>query len=167
MIEKVTAATCVEFAIKTEEIGAELYQGLARKFASDRELRELFEGLGRDEVHHGEQIKVMQQRLVPRFRDQPVTAEQQDYLRAMSMSDIFSGPKGLARDLEGIESREDALERALTLEKATLAYYQAVRELVGAEEVLDSLIATEKKHVVKVMQLLLTGEKFRGLADAF
>lgn len=97
MIEKVTAATCVEFAIKTEEIGAELYQGLARKFASDRELRELFEGLGRDEVHHREQIKVMQQRLVPRFRDQPVTAEQQDYLRAMSMSDIFSGPKGLAR----------------------------------------------------------------------
>ena len=167
MIEKVTAETCVEFAIKTEEIGAELYQELARKFASDRELRELFEGLGRDEVHHGEQIRGMQVRLAPRFRDRPVPAEQQDYLRAMSMSDIFSGPKGLARDLEGIRTREDALERALNLEKATLAYYQAVRDVAGPDEVLDSLIAVEKKHVVKVMQLLLTGARFRGLADTF
>ena len=167
MIDEVTAETCLEFAIKTEEIGAELYQGLARKFASDRELCELFEGLGRDEVHHGEQIRAMGQRFVPRFRDEPVPAEQQDYLRAMSMSDIFSSPKGLAGDVAGIKSREDALERALNLEKATLAYYQAVRDVVGTDEVLDSLIATEKKHVVKVMQLLLTGEKFRGLADSF
>ena len=167
MIKDVTAASCVEFAIRTEEIGAELYQGLARKFASDRELRDLFEGLGRDEVHHGEQIRGLQQRLTPRFRDQPVSAEQRDYLRAMSMSEVFSGPKGLAGDVEGIRSRDDALERALHLEKATLAYYQAVRDLVGPEEVLDSLIAVEKKHVVKVMQLLITGAKFRGLADPF
>ncbi|HEY6107028.1 MAG TPA: ferritin family protein, partial [Anaeromyxobacteraceae bacterium] len=109
MIDEVTAETCLEFAIKTEEIGAELYHGLARRFASDSELRELFEGLGRDEVHHGEQIRAMGQRLVPRLRDEPVPAEQQDYLRAMSMSDIFS--KGLARDVAGIKSREDALER--------------------------------------------------------
>jgi rubrerythrin len=167
MIKDVTAAACVEFAIKTEEIGAELYQGLARKFASDRELRELFEGLGLDEAHHGEQIRGMQQRLAPRFRDHPASAEQQDYLRAMSMSDIFSGPKGLARDLDGIRNRDDALERALNLEKATLAYYQAVRDVVGPDEVLDSLIAVEKKHVVKVMQLLITGARFRGLADTF
>ncbi|HET6921614.1 MAG TPA: ferritin family protein [Anaeromyxobacteraceae bacterium] len=167
MIEKVDAATCLEFAVKTEEIGAELYQALARKFASDRELRELFEGLGRDEVQHGEQIRAMGDRLVPRFRERPVSAEQRDYLRAMSMSDIFAGPKGLAGDAGAIQSREDALERALHLEKATLAYYQAVRDVVGPEEVLDSLIAVEKKHVVKVMQLLLTGARFRGLADTF
>ncbi|HYQ80495.1 MAG TPA: ferritin family protein [Anaeromyxobacteraceae bacterium] len=167
MIKDVNAASCVAFAIQTEEIGAELYRGLARKFASDPELRELFEGLGQDEVHHGEQIRGLQQRLAPRFRDQPVSAEQRDYLRAMSMSDVFSGPKGLARDVEGIRSRDDALERALNLEKATLAFYQAVRDLVGPDEVLDSLIAMEKKHVVKVMQLLITGARFRGLADAF
>ncbi len=167
MIKDVNAASCVAFAIQTEEIGAELYRGLARKFASDRELRELFEGLGQDEVHHGEQIRSLQQRLAPRFGDQPVSAEQRDYLRAMSMSDVFSGPKGLARDVEGIRSRDDALERALNLEKATLAFYQAVRDLVGPDEVLDSLIAMEKRHVVKVMQLLITGARFRGLADSF
>jgi len=167
MIENVTAETCVAFAIKAEEIGAELYQGLARKFAADVELRELFERLGRDEVHHVEQIRAMGERLVPRFRDRPVSAEERDYLRAMSMSEIFSGEKGLAANLDGIRTREDGLERALHLEKATLAYYQAMREVVGADEVLDSLIAVEKKHVVKVMQLLITGARFRGLADSF
>ena len=166
MIENVTAEACVAFAIKTEEMGAALYQGLARKFAADVELRELFERLGRDEVDHVEQIRAMGQRLVPRFRDRPVSAEEQDYLRAMSVSDVFSGRDGLAGDLGGVQSREDALKRALHLEKATLAYYQAVRDVVGSEEVLDSLIAMEKKHVVKVMALLVGEAMLRGLADS-
>jgi rubrerythrin len=49
----------VAFAVKTEELGAELYQELARKFAADVELRELFEQLGRDEVDHAQQIRAM------------------------------------------------------------------------------------------------------------
>ena len=108
----------------------------------------------------------MGERLVPRFRDRPVSAEEQDYLRAMSMSDIFSRPEGLAGDLDRIQSREDALKRALHLEKATLACYQAVRDVAGPEQVLDSLIAMESKHVVKVMALLIAGAMLRGLADS-
>jgi rubrerythrin len=166
MIQKVTAETCVAFAIETEEMGAELYAGLARKFAADGELRELFEGLGRDEVHHGEQVRAMGDRLRPRFRDRPVSVEEQDYLRAMSMSDVFSGPGGLAGELGDIQTRGDALKRALRLEKSTLAYYKAMRDVVGPEEVLDSLIAMERKHVVRVMALLVTETMMRGLADS-
>jgi rubrerythrin len=166
MIENVTAETCVAFSIQTEEMGAELYLGLARKFAADVELRELFDRLGRDEVDHAAQIRTLGERLVPRFRDRPFSTEEQDYLRAMSMSDIFSRPGGLVEDLGAIQSRKDALKRALHLEKATLAYYQAIRDVVGAEEVLDSLIAMERKHVVKVMALLVTETMLRGLADS-
>ena len=36
-----------------------------------------------------------------------------------------------------------------------------------ADDILDALIAVEKKHVVKVMQLMVTGAKFRGLADSY
>jgi len=167
MQESLTAAKCVEFAMKTEEIGADLYRALARKFAADLELRELFEGLSQDELQHGELFRALHDRLVPRFPGKTVPAEQRDYLRAMAMDEIFSGDKGLAANVEAIKSRDDALERALHLEKATLAYYQAVREVLGPEETLDALIAVEKRHVVKVMQLLLTGAKFRGLADSF
>jgi rubrerythrin len=166
MIENITAAKCLEFAIKTEEMGAELYQRLAKKFSSDRELSELFEGLGRDEVQHGERFRALGERTLPRLRDQRIPIEQQNYLRAMSISDVFA-TKELARDVESIRSREDALERALNLEKATLGYYQAVRDILGEDDVLDSLIAVEKSHVVKVMQLMLTGAKFRGLSDNY
>ncbi len=167
MLEDVTVAKCLEFAVETEEIGAELYRRLAGKFSSDRELGELFEGLGRDEERHGEQFRLLRDQVLPRFRDREISPEQRDYVRAMSMSAIFSGDKGLAKDVEGIKTREDALERALGLEKATLSYYQAVRDITGADVILDSLIAVEKKHVVKVMQLMMTGAKFRGLADSY
>jgi rubrerythrin len=167
MIEDVTAASCVKFAMKVEEMGAELYQGLARKFASDPGLSELFEGLGRDEVQHGELFRALGERLAARLGQRPLSADDQDYLRAMAASEIFSGGKTPAVDVDAIRTRDDALERALGLEKATLAYYQAVRDVVGADEVLDSLIAVEKRHVVKVMQLLVTGAKFRGLGDSF
>jgi rubrerythrin len=167
MIENVTPAKCVEFAIKTEEIGAELYHQLAEKFPSDRELTELFRELGREEVHHAEQFRALRDRFARSHEGQAISADQANYIRAMSMSDIFSGPKGLAMAVDGIRTRDDALERSLHLEKATLAYYQAVREALGADEVLDALIAVERRHVLMVMQLLVTGAKFRGFADSY
>ncbi|HZY02172.1 MAG TPA: ferritin family protein [Anaeromyxobacteraceae bacterium] len=166
MIQDVTAESCVAFALKTEEMGAELYQGLARKFAADVELRDLFERLAAEEVDHAEQIRTMGERLVPRLRDRPLSAEEQDYLRAMTMSDIFSRAWGPAVDIGNVRTREDALKRALQLEKTTLAYYQAVRDVVGSEAVLDSLIAMERKHVAKVMALLVGEMMLRGLADS-
>jgi len=164
MIEKVTPEMCIEFAIKTEEIGARMYEDLAARFPSDRELRELFEGLAQDEVEHGDRFRSLQSRFASPAR--AISSEQGNYLRAMAMSEVFDG-EALAKRVEGIRTREDALERALHLEKATLAYYQAMRETFGPDEILDALIAVEKKHVVKVMQLMITGARFRGLADAF
>lgn len=165
MLEDVTPAKCVEFAILTEEIGAEFYQQLAERFASDRELTELFRDLGRDEVHHAEQFRALRDRFVASKR--ALSADQKSYLRAMSLSDVFSGPKGLADVLDRIRTRDDALERALHVEKATLGYYQAVREVLGPDEVLDALVAVERRHVLLVMQLLVTGAKFRGFADSY
>ena len=166
VIEDVTVETCLTFAVMTEKLGAELYQGLAQKFAADVELRELFEGLGRDEVHHGEQIRAMGGRLVARVRGSPLTADEQAYLRAWSMSEVFSGPAGLTGDLGAIQDPRDALKRALQLEKATLGYYHAMRDVLGADAVLDSLIAMERTHVVKVTARLVTQTMLGGLADS-
>lgn len=166
MSETLTIAKCLEFAVRTEEVGAELYQILATKFASDPDLRELFEALGRDEVMHRDLFKALHARTGERFRDQKLTAEQQDYVRAMSIDDVFS-PKGLAWSPESIKTRNDALARALELEKATLGYYLAMREIVGPDETIDALINVEKRHVVKVVQYMMTDAKFRGLADNY
>lgn len=166
MASNLTPERCVAFAIETEEIGAQMYRDLAARFASDRELRELFEGLSADEVEHEGRFRALRDRLPPGERGRAISKEDAEYLRAMSMSEVFD-TEALAKRVEGIRTREDALERALHLEKATLAYYQALRETLGPNEVLDTLIAVERKHVVKVMQLMFTGAKFRGLADAF
>lgn len=165
MLENVTPEKCVAFAVKTEEIGARMYQDLAARFPSDPELRELFAGLAQDEVEHAERFRALSDRLGSRG-DRSISPEEGEYLRATSMAEVFD-TEALAKRVDAIRSREDALERALHLEKATLAYYQAMRDALGPDEVLDALIAVEKKHVVKVMQLLITGAKFRGLADAF
>lgn len=166
MTKNLTPERCVAFAIETEEIGARMYRDLAARFASDPDLRGLFEGLSADEEDHGARFRALRDRLAPGDRDRAIPDEDAEYLRAMSMSEVFDS-EALAKRVDGIRTREDALERALHLEKATLAYYQALRETVGASEALDGLIAVERKHVVKVMQLMLTGAKFRGLADAF
>lgn len=165
MIAEVTPQSCVEFAVKTEEIGARMYRDLAARFSSDADLRELFGALADDEVEHGERFRALHDRAAA-GSPRPISREQADYLRAMSMADVFDTEQ-LAKPVDGIRTREDALERALHLEKATLAYYQAMREVLGADEVLDALIGVEKKHVVKVMHLMLTGSKFRGYADAY
>jgi rubrerythrin len=165
VIADVTPEKCVEFAIRTEEIGAQMYRDLAARFPSDPELRELFASLADDEVEHGARFRALHDRAASGTRE-PISAEQGEYLRAMSMSEVFD-TEALAKRVDGIRTREDALERALHLEKSTLAYYQAMREVLGPDEVLDALISVEKKHVIKVMHLMLTGAKFRGFADAF
>lgn len=165
MTRNVTPEQCVAFAVQTEEIGARMYRDLAARFGSDPELRELFEGLAADEVEHGDRFRGLSARLGARTPG-PISPEQGDYLAAMSMSEVFD-TEALSKRVDAIKTRQDALERALHLEKSTLAYYQAMREALGPDEVLDALIAVEKKHVVKVMQLMITGAKFRGLADAF
>ncbi len=167
MSEDVTVARCVEFAIKTEEAGAQLYRRLSEKFETDADLSELFEGLSFDEAHHRRQFQALHERALSRSGGRTLTSEQQKYLRAMSMADVFANMRSLETAVEGIRTREDALERAFGFEKATLAYYQAMIDVLGPDEILEALVAAEKSHVVKVMELMITGEKFRGLSDRF
>ena len=167
MADDLTVAKCLDLAIKSEDLGAELYARLARKFGQDRELSELFEGLGRDEIQHRELFRSMRDRAVSSSQGRILSNDQKNYLRAMSFADLVSSTESLEKDVEAIKSRDDALERVLRMEKATLAYYQAMRDVLGKDETVESLITVEKSHVVKVMQLMITGAKFRGLADSF
>lgn len=160
MLEHVTLRKAVEFAVTTERLGAEIYEKLARRFAESTELRDMFGTLARDEVAHEREFKALLDRLPA---EKPLQYEQEQYLRAMSISEVFSGDKGLHRRVDEISSREDALERVLNLEKSTLAFYQAMRDVIGGSEALDAIISAEKRHVVQVMRYLVTGEKAKAL----
>jgi rubrerythrin len=166
-MDDVTAASCVELAVRIEEIGAELYQALARKFSGDRELGDLFAGLGRDEAQHRELFRVLHDRARSRPSERAIPVELAQHIRSTSTSGVFSALRDLQGDVDEIRSREDALQRAFEFEKATLAYFEAMHEAFPEDEVLGSLVAVEKSHVAKVMELMVTGARFRGLGDRF
>ena len=51
-------------------------------------------------------------------------------------------------------SCEDALRRAIELEKATLGYYRALREVLGPSAALDGIIQAEVEHLLRVTEKL-------------
>jgi rubrerythrin len=164
LIEDITLKSCLEFAVVTEELGAKFYSRLSRKFAGDQEIANLFELLGKDEQAHKEQFLKFLQNL-PEEVGVSHAPEQIGYLRAMSISEFFSPYQGPFMDVEKIESRDDALEKAFGLEKATLGFYQAARDVLGEQPPLTSVIEAEKSHIARLMKVIITGEKFRSLQD--
>ena len=163
MVAEPTVRNAVEFAITTEQLGAKAYQRLARKFKDDPELQQVFAQLAEDEVEHEKQFSALRE-LVPK-QDPKQYAEKWGILRAMSISNFFARDRVFGKQLEDIKTPTDALECALEMEKATLGYYQAFDEILGGNEIVQSLIAAEKNHVLVVMRCMISESKFRGSAD--
>ena len=164
-METLTPRTAVEFAVQTEELGAIFYDRLARKFADDDEINEIFSFLAEDEVAHGKQFERLLASLPP-DRDEADAEERRELLELISRSQFFTGERGLYRELDAIHTREDALARALRLERDVLAYYRGMRHAFGASPVLDELIETERGHVNKLVEYMITGARMRGLGTA-
>lgn len=163
-MEQMTLKKCVEFAVATEENGARYYSRMARKFASNAEISGMFKSLAKDEVAHRKKFSKLLAK-IPQESGVSNAPEQNEYLRAMSISEFFSSHQGVLKDMDKIKSSEDALEKAFNLEKATLGFYQAVQDVLGRNRTLTSIIKEEKDHVTRLMKVMISGEKFRSLQD--
>ena len=164
MITEVSLKGCLEFAVATEDAGAKFYSQLAGRFADNREVAELFELLSKDEVVHKQQFTELLNH-VPEETGITITPEKSDFIKAMSTSEFFSSQRGSFKDVDKIENRDDALEKVFGFEKATLGFYRAVQEVLGENSILDDVIETEKSHITRIMKIMITGAKFRGLQD--
>lgn len=164
MIEGISLRGCLEFAVATEDAGAKFYNRLAKRFAGSQEVANLFESLGKDEQLHKQQFSELLDRL-PREVGITMAPEKSEYVRAMSISEFFSHHGGPFKNIDEIESRDDALEKVFEFEKATLGFYQAVQEVLGDNATLNQVIETEKSHITRLMKVVITGEKFRSLQD--
>ena len=164
MLEYISLKSCIEFAVATEEIGAKFYGRLARKFASSQEIANLFELLGKDEQVHKQQFSELLKH-VPQEKGEISSPEKSQYVRAMSISEFFSRYQGPFVDIDKIENRDDALEKAFGFEKATLGFYHAVQDVLGEKPTLTQVIEAEKNHITRLMKVMITGEKFRSLED--
>lgn len=165
MIEDMSLKGCLEFAVATEEAGTEFYEKLAAKFGNNKEISELFSHLAADEQVHKNQFTAFLKK-APEEEGVGETPEKRDYLKAMSVSEFFSHHRGPFKDVEKIQDRDDALQKALDFEKATLGFYKAVEDFHGKKDLLTQVIEAEKAHVIVLMKaLLVEGSEFRGLQD--
>jgi len=151
-LEGTTLRKAVQFAITVEQLGARSYRRLAKNLESSREVAALFVKLAEDEERHEAEFRAIMESVPDRdaARDYP---EKYGYLRAMSISEFFSRRSGLTRDVEKIRIREDALYRAIELEKATLGYYLALQQLMDASDALNAIIRAEREHLLAVMRM--------------
>jgi len=160
VLEELTTRKAVEFAVQTEELGAVFYAKLAEKFGTDEEIRGLVSSFAHDEKAHGAQFRRLLDRVPP---DPKVSnlAERLAFLKIMSRSEFFMGAEGLYRQIDRIQTREDALQRSFRLEKDTLGYYQAMRDVLGDDEILMAIIAAERRHLFRIMEYLITDARIR------
>jgi rubrerythrin len=165
MLEDITLKGCMEFAVATEELGAKVYSRLATKFGGNKDIAQIFARLAGDEQIHKQQFSELLKK-APADDRVSGSPEKHEYVKAMSISEFFSHHHGPFQDIENIKDRNDALQKALDFEKATLGFYKAVEDVLGTNELLAQVIEVEKNHVVVLMKtLLVEGSEFRSLQD--
>lgn len=146
MLTDPTPRKVIEFAVKTEEAGAIFYRKMARRLSDDREIHDIFMKLAEDEDRHKAQFEALMGNVPEEFAYKS-QRERLAVLRATSMSEFFLGEDGLFKDLESINTGQDALKKALRQEKDTLSYYQAIRDLIGENSTVDAMIQAERSHI--------------------
>jgi len=159
-----TLRKALELATTIEDRAAQKYEALARKFADDESLGAVFAQLAKDEAAHGSHFTD----LIDGVPDDDSLADKEDalnLLRASAASKALD-PDNLSRT-DDIRSPADALHEALDLERATLFFYQSLKDVLDESPEVDHLIETEKRHVSTLMKVLVTDARFRGLDDAW
>lgn len=164
MLRDITPRTAIEFAVQTEELGQKFYKKLAGRFDKNTKLKNLFEQLAQDEAAHEQQYRALMEQ-TPKDEFTASQYERLEYLRVMALSEFFMGEDGLYRKLKEINREQDALMRAVELEKATLQYYEAMRDVLGKNDTVDAVIEAEKDHLKKLMQYMLADAQFKGILD--
>jgi rubrerythrin len=164
MPEDLTLKQSVELAITTEQVGREFYQKMAKKFGDSADVSAVFAQLAKDEEVHEEQFKKLLEHL-PAEAEEAKNEELYQFLRATAISEFFQ--KDYFKNADSIGSTAEALGTALSLEKSTLQYYQAIRAVLGENKQLDAIINAEKNHVLALVRIIPTDAKFRGLGDKF
>jgi len=164
MLEEITIRKAIEFAVATEEMGVRAYSHLAEKFSEQEEMSTAFSLLAKDETAHKTQFQTVLGQ-IPLEETAVTDDDESGYLRAMAMSEFFGGDEGLIGRLKTAQSLQESLLLVLGFEKATFGYYRAVKDVLGGSEALDSIIRAEKGHIMRLMNYILSDEKFKGLSD--
>lgn len=166
MIKEDDIKEFIEIAVEMEKMGCTFYEKMAAAFSRDTEISELFSVLAKDERIHEKMFRGLLSNLPglanPRTKEDSIA-----FLKIMVLPESMLSEEDAQARLKQIQTPRDAVDRALRVEKDTFAYYEAMKDIFGKHEALETIIEEEKRHIVKLTEYLITGAKMRGLEDKF
>jgi rubrerythrin len=150
-----TANEVLEIAVQIERNGMIFYQEAAR-LAKRADDRRLLESLAEMEADHERIFVEMQATLTPAERagsEIEGDAEAAQFLRAIAGGHVFDVTANPADILTGQESPQEILSTAIGLEKESVVYYSALREIItspASKAKVEQVIREELRHVAQL-----------------
>ncbi len=150
-----TANEVLEIAAQIERNGVLFYKEAARA-AQSREVRQLLDSLAEMEMDHEKTFLEMQAALTPEERagsELDADAEAGQYLQAIAGGHVFDLQGGPEEILTGQETPQEILSTAIGLEKESIVYYSALREIItspASQAKVEQIIREELRHVAQL-----------------
>ena len=136
----------LEQAIRTEQLGNEFYNDMAKRFERDTELNNLFTFLAQQEVQHGKTFSEI--KAGTEEEEFENWEEVSNYLRAVVESEFFLGKNKSLSSMKNISSPLEAVNFAIGFERETILYFLGLKEAVKEKQVVDKIINEEKRHII-------------------
>jgi rubrerythrin len=150
-----TANEVLEIAVQIERNGREFYEQAARA-AKNVPDRRLLESLAQMEADHEHIFLEMQAALTAAERagsEIDADAEAAQFLQAIAGGHVFDLQAGPSALLTGEETPGEILDTAIGLEKESIVYYSALREIIvspASRAKVEQIIREELRHVAQL-----------------
>ncbi len=144
----------VQFAIEIEKNGKAFYESVAEN-AKNNTVKEGFKWLAGEEVKHKETFEKILEGLAQHPQPESYPGEYYDYMKALVDENVFTKSDALKNLVEKPVTTAQALKLALGFEKDSILFFTELKKYVpeSAQEIMDSLIEEEKKHINNIMSL--------------
>ena len=155
-----SAEETLKIAIEIEENGRQFYEGMIPE-VEGTDIVDVFEDLARQEVKHKNTFQEMLGE-AELERGEDISSLlygslEDSYLSALADSKIFNPANENIQAAKQVDSRDELMAVAISLEKDTILYYYELLEMAKStddQELIKQVIEEEKTHVKRLAQLL-------------
>ncbi len=148
------AAEVLDMAIEIERMGLAFYRGCTAARASEQ-AAEVFEFAAEQEQQHIELFARMKRDLDQYTVPESYPGETLAYVRGLIGDTIFATVDEAACSAEEMPDVDSAIDKAVRLERQSIAFYSGLREVVRPSEhdAIDEVIAEEHRHIRRLVAL--------------
>ncbi|MBS3765516.1 ferritin family protein [Candidatus Bipolaricaulota bacterium] len=155
-----SAEETLKIAIEIEKNGREFYEGMVTE-TEDQDIKEIFDDLATQEVKHMKTFEEMlgdvEVEKGPDLNSLLYEGLEESYLSALADSKVFSPANRNIEEAKRVDTRDELLSIAISLEKDTILYYYEILQKAknsGDQELIMDVIEEEKSHVKRLAGLL-------------